>query len=56
MTAPVLFLLAVLGCGLAEGRTLSTCELKEHLRKEIDKLQQNGHPALGGEILLAKRK
>lgn len=56
MKVLVVFLLAVLGCGLAEGRIVSKCELKDYLQKETNNLPPKENQALSGEILLAKRK
>lgn len=57
MKVLVVFLLAVLGSGLTDGRIVSKCELKDEVMKAIatlsDKIKQKG---LTAENLVAKSK
>lgn len=57
MKVLVVFLLAVLGCGLAEGRTVAMCDLRNQLLSAVGTLSVAGRRrVLSGDNLVAKCK
>lgn len=57
MQLHVVFLLVVLGCSWARGRTVSKCELRDELRRAISNLpQQAKESGVGGGNFVAKSK